>query len=74
MQHSPVSSVPRTATCHELEELRSPHVRCRGRTSSRSQGLTGGFSSPCRRPESRAMLGYFLRKVTTAIFEALGEG
>ena len=45
-----------------LLELLSPHARCLGRTSSRSQGFTGGFKSPCLRPDSLAMLGYFLRR------------
>ena len=45
-----------------LWELLSPHARCLGSTSSRSQGFTGGFKSPCLRPDSLAMLGYFLRR------------
>ena len=45
-----------------LWELLSPHARCLGRTSSRSQGFTGGFKSPCLRPDSLAMLGYFLHR------------
>ena len=51
---------PSQALGASLWELLSPHARCLGRTSSRSHGFTGGFKSPCLRPDSLAMLGYFL--------------
>lgn len=41
-----VSESKSPKTCHVLEEPLSPQVRCLGSTSSRSQGFTGGLSSP----------------------------
>ena len=50
---------------HVLDEPLSPQARCLGSTSSRSQGFTGGLSKPWRRPDSLAILGYFLHKSKT---------